>query len=190
MDGINANLIQKTIERIRIPFSELLSEKWWNNKKRPQKLDGNFSFIGLAVDSTSLKMFKSHGVELNAKKMYDCKNKMNALKKVVAVMTTPPHYALFSQDAFLVLFIFQMSSPPIKKTKFGRSKVEVWSYISENEDANHVIVHDNEQGDSVFDGEVVSEIEGVFDGDYDYEGLKDINEARDDEFNGELHSSK
>ncbi|OAF69009.1 hypothetical protein A3Q56_03211 [Intoshia linei] len=74
---------------MRIPFLQLLSEKWWSNKQRPQKLDGNFPFIGLAVDSTSLKMFRPHEVELNAKKMYD------------SVMTTPPHYALFSQDAFL-----------------------------------------------------------------------------------------
>ncbi|OAF70687.1 hypothetical protein A3Q56_01534 [Intoshia linei] len=46
-------------------------------------------------------MFRPHGVELNAKNMYDGKNNMNALKKEVAVMTTPPHYALFSQDVFL-----------------------------------------------------------------------------------------
>ncbi|OAF67168.1 hypothetical protein A3Q56_05119 [Intoshia linei] len=56
---------------------------------------------------TSSRRRKPHGVKLNAKKMYDSKNKMNALKKAVAVMATPLHYALFSQDAFLFIVATQ-----------------------------------------------------------------------------------
>ncbi|OAF66723.1 hypothetical protein A3Q56_05543 [Intoshia linei] len=43
-------------------------------------------------------MFRPYGVELNTKKMYDGKNKMNSLKKEVTVMTTQPHYGLFFQN--------------------------------------------------------------------------------------------
>ncbi|OAF66999.1 COG complex subunit 3 [Intoshia linei] len=66
------------------------------------------SFLSSILAESFLQSLTIHEIEhsttrgrTNAKKMYDCKNKMNALKKEVAVMTTPPHYALFSQDAFL-----------------------------------------------------------------------------------------
>ncbi|OAF66486.1 hypothetical protein A3Q56_05782, partial [Intoshia linei] len=97
IDSIN---FESTLTKEEIEDQPPATKKQKEDAKRPQKLDGNFPFIGLAVDSTSLKMFRLHGVELNAKKMYDGKNNMNALKKEVAVMTTLPHNALFSQDVF------------------------------------------------------------------------------------------
>ncbi|OAF64108.1 hypothetical protein A3Q56_08187 [Intoshia linei] len=99
--GFTTNLIQKSIDRMRSPFYQYLLQKWWNHRKRLIAMEGNYPYLALAIDSTSLKVFRPHGIESNAKKMYDSKNKMNALKKEVTVMTTPSHYALFFQKSFL-----------------------------------------------------------------------------------------
>ncbi|OAF70921.1 hypothetical protein A3Q56_01285 [Intoshia linei] len=99
--GFTTNLIQKSIDRMRSPFYQYLSQKWWNHKKRPIAMEGNYLYLALAIDSTSLKVFRPHEIKSNAKKMYDSKNKMNPIKKEVKVMTTPPYYALFFEKGFL-----------------------------------------------------------------------------------------
>ncbi|OAF64341.1 hypothetical protein A3Q56_07944 [Intoshia linei] len=99
--GFTTNLIQKSIDRMRSPFYQYLSQKWWNYRKPLIAMEVNYPYLSLAINSTSLKVFRPHGIESNAKKMYDSKNKINAIKKEVAVMTTPLHYALFSQKGFL-----------------------------------------------------------------------------------------
>jgi hypothetical protein len=55
--------------------------------------------IGLLADSTSIQIDRPVGRYQEAKSYFDAKNQIYALKKEIVVMTSPPHYALFSAPA-------------------------------------------------------------------------------------------
>jgi hypothetical protein len=101
--GIPDSTLMDCINRVRPLVKKSLASRWWNDRKRPQVLqgeDGNdFPYIGLLVDSTSEEVFRPRARFEEAKRYWDGKNKIYALKKEVAVMAAPPHYALFSAKA-------------------------------------------------------------------------------------------
>lgn len=85
------------IKRIRPILLEVLKKRWWANRNRPVPLEHeDYPFIGLIADSTSIEVFRPRGRFEEAKIYYDGKNRIYALKKEIAVMAAPPHYALFS----------------------------------------------------------------------------------------------
>ncbi|OAF64156.1 hypothetical protein A3Q56_08142, partial [Intoshia linei] len=48
--GFTTNLIQKSIDRMLSPFYQHLSQKWWNHRKRPIAMEGNYPYLALAID--------------------------------------------------------------------------------------------------------------------------------------------
>lgn len=75
-------------------------EKRWEKKPRPVPLTTtNYPYIGLMVDTTSIEVFRPVGRFEEAKIYWNTKHSMYSLKSEVAVMATPPHYALFVQKA-------------------------------------------------------------------------------------------
>lgn len=89
--------LRGALERIRGPFLEMLRIRWNPERFRPKPLSGNFPFIGLIVDTTSMEVFRPRGRFEEAKIYFDGKNKIYALKKEVGVLAYPPYYALFFQ---------------------------------------------------------------------------------------------
>jgi hypothetical protein len=86
------------VERMRPIINNTLKERWWNNKPRPQPLSETpFPHVALLIDSNSQEVYHPKARFEEAKAYWDGKNKIYALKKEVAVMAQPPHYALFSQ---------------------------------------------------------------------------------------------
>ncbi len=57
-----------------------------------------YLYIGLLVDTHSWEVFRPTGRFEEAKKYFDAKNWMYALKFEIACMAAPSHYAMFSSN--------------------------------------------------------------------------------------------
>ncbi|KAL6047279.1 Conserved oligomeric Golgi complex subunit 3 [Balamuthia mandrillaris] len=96
--------VEAAINRIRPILLEVLEDRWWQgNRCRPIPLMdkdetlSQYAHIALLVDSTSVEVFCPNNSRFEEGKHYfDGKNRIYALKKEVAVMASPPHFALFS----------------------------------------------------------------------------------------------
>jgi len=95
---IKFTTLRDTISRIRPLLTQALEVRW-NNKQRPQVLEGLLPHAAIAVDSTSFEVYRPHGRFEEAKIYFDAKNKIYALKKEVAIKLKPPNYALFFHKA-------------------------------------------------------------------------------------------
>jgi hypothetical protein len=94
---VKETTLRGALERIRRPFLELLRQRWNPDKFRPKPLEGNYPYIGLIGDTTSMEVFRPRGRFEEAKIYWDGKNKIYALKKEVAILPYPPYFALFFQ---------------------------------------------------------------------------------------------
>jgi len=100
--GYGENAIRSAIARAKDALLAYLTEKWWSNRQRPVPLEAtSHPFIALICDSTSTQVLRPVGRFEEAKIYWDGKNKIYALKKEVAVMASPPHFALFTGVAFV-----------------------------------------------------------------------------------------
>ncbi|KAL6054116.1 Conserved oligomeric Golgi complex subunit 3 [Balamuthia mandrillaris] len=96
--------VEAAINRIRPILLEVLEDRWWQgNRRRPIPLMdedetlSQYAHIALLVDSTSVEVFRpNNSLFEEGKHYFDGKNRIYALKKEVAVMASPPHFALFS----------------------------------------------------------------------------------------------
>jgi len=96
------NTFHTTINRIRNVLNETLKERWWKRRYRPTPLDSeNYPFIALNFDRSTFITFKPLGSFRESKRMYDGKNCVYGRKKENAVMSSPPHYCLFSARSFV-----------------------------------------------------------------------------------------
>jgi hypothetical protein len=85
------------LDRIR-PILHATLKKRWATLPRPTPLNTtNYPYVGLLVDSTTIRCFRPKGPFNEAKIYWDGKNCCYGLKKEVAVMAQAPHYALFTQ---------------------------------------------------------------------------------------------
>jgi len=93
--------LEDVINRTRPIIFKTLNERWWCQKQRPKPIENSiYPHVALIVDSTSINIFRPLGKFQEAKEYFDGKNWMYALKKEVAIMAGPPHYALFSSPGF------------------------------------------------------------------------------------------
>jgi len=89
------------IRRLRPVLLQALQNRW-KNKLRPAPLDSrHFPFIALAVDTTSMEIYRPKCRFEEAKMYWDKKNGIYAIKKEVGVRTSFPFYALFVQKGFV-----------------------------------------------------------------------------------------
>jgi len=94
---LSESTLHETINRMRPIIFHTLEQRWWTIRKRPQPLENtSYAHIGLICDSTSVQVFRPRGTFAEAKRYFDGKNWIYALKKECAVMASPPHYCLFS----------------------------------------------------------------------------------------------
>jgi hypothetical protein len=94
--------MRECLKRTKPILNETLRSRWWADKKRPVPLtETHFPYIALCIDSTSVPVYRPKAPFGESKIYFDGKNEIYALKKEVAVMASPPHYALFSQPSFV-----------------------------------------------------------------------------------------
>jgi len=94
---LQIKLLEDVITRARPVLNKTLTKRWWENRSRPKPLNNTgFPHAALLIDSTSIQIYKPLGSFNESKIMYDGKNCIYALKKEIAVMASPPYYALFS----------------------------------------------------------------------------------------------
>eukprot|EP01089_Gocevia_fonbrunei_P020320 TRINITY_DN7546_c0_g1_i4.p1 TRINITY_DN7546_c0_g1~~TRINITY_DN7546_c0_g1_i4.p1 ORF type:complete len:348 (-),score=58.90 TRINITY_DN7546_c0_g1_i4:28-1071(-) len=107
--GINEGACSSAIDRIRPILWRVLKARWAPSERRPTPLmqteianDGEFqetlspyAHIALLGDSTSFQVNRPKGRFEEAKHYWDEKNGIYALKKEVAVLAAPPHFAMF-----------------------------------------------------------------------------------------------
>lgn len=87
---------RKAIDRTRGVLFETLTDRWTKNRIRPTPLSTtNFPYIALLCDTTSIEVFRPTARFEEAKRYWDSKNHIYAIKKEVAVLANSPHYALF-----------------------------------------------------------------------------------------------
>ena len=97
MFRIKKSTLDETISRTRSLLNSVLLERWGNLPK-PVPLggvDNALKNVGLTVDCTSFQVYRPTGRFEEAKKYFDYKNSIYALKKEIAVMPKPPYFALF-----------------------------------------------------------------------------------------------
>ena len=87
-------VIKTVIAKYREIFNKFLKNEWIEKKQRPLKNDTKFQYVGLNFDHTSIEIYKPHLEFNSAKRFYDGKNKIYALKKGVAILPTLG-YAVF-----------------------------------------------------------------------------------------------
>ncbi|KAL6040521.1 hypothetical protein QOT17_007527 [Balamuthia mandrillaris] len=104
--------VEAAINRIRPILLEVLEDRWWQgNRRRPIPLMdedetlSQYAHIALLVDSTSVEVFRPNNSRFEEGKHYFVgKNRIYVLKKEVAVMASPPHFALtWSQHDYSIL---------------------------------------------------------------------------------------
>ena len=93
--------VVSAISRILPILHSTLRSRWWENRERPRIYHVVHPHIVLCVDTISMEVQRPKAPFNEAKVYWDGKNHIYALKKEVAVRTMPPHYALFSQKAFV-----------------------------------------------------------------------------------------
>jgi hypothetical protein len=99
--SLKLGTLEDVVSRARTILFKTLKDRWWAEKQRPKPLENTiYPHTGLIVDSTSINVFKPLGKFQEARAYFDGKNWMYALKKEIAVMAGPPHYALFSSPGF------------------------------------------------------------------------------------------
>lgn len=101
--------LKRAVDRSRPVLNDTLRNLWLYRRKRPRLCSHHHFLIGpyaayvrlgLAVDSTTCPIYRPKGSFADAKVYWDDKNHIYGLKKEVAVLTVPPHYALFCSPAF------------------------------------------------------------------------------------------
>ncbi len=99
--GYGETATRSAILRTKEWLLPYLKDRWWSVRMRPRAVlvGSTLSYIGLVVDSTSVKIGMP-GEFSDAKPYWDGKNKIYAMKKEVAVTAVTPHYALFSSPGF------------------------------------------------------------------------------------------
>ena len=92
---IKPTALRNAIDRVRSIVNKTLSKRFWENRRHPiappfPGLEG----VALLVDTSNYEVY--HSCDFRAtKSTFDAKNRIYALKKEVAVMSTPPYLALF-----------------------------------------------------------------------------------------------
>ncbi len=94
---VKSSTLADTLQRGREYLFPALVERWWKVKIRPRIVpEIPHPEIALVGDIKSAEVFRPKGHFNEAKTYWDGKNKIYALKKEVAVLRYPPHYAMFS----------------------------------------------------------------------------------------------
>jgi hypothetical protein len=99
--NVKESTLADAITRIRPILNQTLHNRWWEARSRPKEFaQQGYRHVAALGDSTSLEVHRPGRFE-EAKAYWDGKNKIYALKKEVAVMASPPYFALFSSKGFL-----------------------------------------------------------------------------------------
>ena len=87
--GYSPSTLQASINRMRPILLDCLQNEWLANPRRPQPLHNtHVPYVGLLADSVSIEVFRPRAHFSEAKVYWDGKNRIYALKKEVAVMTS------------------------------------------------------------------------------------------------------
>ena len=100
MFRIKKSTLDDTIGRTRKLLNATLTERW-RNLPRPvplNEVDKLLKKVGLIVDCTSFQVYRPTGRFEEAKKYFDYKNSIYALKKEIGIMPKSPYFALFYSD--------------------------------------------------------------------------------------------
>lgn len=99
--GYQRGAVESCINRMRPILYDTLYSRWWEARRRPVPLSHtNFPYVALLADSMTWPCFRPRGRFEDAKTYWDAKNGIYGIKKEIAVMAAPPHYALFASDGF------------------------------------------------------------------------------------------
>jgi hypothetical protein len=97
---IPSSTLLKAINRVRHLVHLVLSEKYTNNRKRPQPFENaTFPYVALGFDHTTFEIQKPVGKFRENKVYFDKKNKIYGMKKGIAIQSNSPNYALFITNA-------------------------------------------------------------------------------------------
>ncbi len=99
--GFGEAAVRTSLEHTKDWLLRFLRDRWWRIRQRPRAVTvgGVVRWIGLVVDSTTTQIYKP-GLHNSPKLYMDGKNHIYGLKKEVAVLASPPHYAMFTSQSW------------------------------------------------------------------------------------------